>query len=723
MKKVCWFVVALLVVSPAWAVYHGWNGKGHAGRLDDVANWGISTDKFTSDDFHDPGKTKSGSENQCGCLGSGTYTIGADTYFNRMVIDKANQSAVNLDLGANTLYLIGIDGHALGATAAGNGTSYYVTSGTLCVPLQHNGSDTLDNAYAGLPRSATDSALHDASLFAKGATAVLDLKKAMLDWGTNNVIGAVDGGTLKACTLEMSVAKQSRGNRYYFANGGKLKNPYANPTKDQLCLNFAFGGTADEHRYEFAEGGTVEGYERFSIDGGTGFEVRFTGADTDVTFNTTNGNSTLLMTGTRNLLSVQDGAKLRVTNSLNSAGRARIWVNGSGNVIRASGAGSLMQFHNNGNLIGQYGTSGHLVHVTDHAEIRMAGIHLGQGGSKSKQTPAANNRLLVDNHGVFRDWDTLVVGYGADFTCCSNRMDVSDGGTVYANRIYVGQDTNGVDNVADVGAGGTVNVAVDMMVGYYGHRNALDVHDGGCLNVTKDFFVGYRGGATNRVVFRDGARASVGGLFATGTSAQFGCTSDNVIEIRSGAEVTAGNVAFYCSNSCVTVENALLCATNGGTNVIGFQIPWYNERDWNCHLILSGTNPVVRTLSRNATAYGNHAFGVRRGGKVTFVVPKGGYVEPPLQAPNGRLGIFDNAKGDVPEICFDLSELDEGRTETVLTRSKELYITPLAMNRLQANLRAAVDARFGATTPCRVKTTNSELRITVGMKGAAVIVR
>jgi len=722
MRVLCVVFACLLAVSPAWAVYHGWGGTGQAGRLDDVANWGISASTFSSDDFHDPSKTVSGSENQCGGLPSGTYTIGADTYFNRMVMDQSGK-AVNFDLGAHTLYLVGLDGQALGATLVANNATLAVTSGTLCVPLRHNGADATANAYVGLPRHSGDSTLHDATVWAQGTSAVLDLRLAKLNWGTNNVIGAVDGGTLKAYTNEMNVAAGSRSNRFYFARGGKLKNPYANPKPDQLSCNFTFSGTADGHRYEFADGGTQEGYERFAISGGTGFEVRFTGADTDVTFDTTNSATVLTMTGTHNLLTALDGAKLRVTNSLSSNGRARIWVNGDGNVIRSSGVGSLIQFFNAGNLIGQYGTMNHLVHVTDHGEMQMAGTRLGQGG-KSKNEPAAKNRLLVEESGVFRDSSTLVVGYGDGFTCCSNRMDVLSGGTVYANSIQIGFTANAVENAADIGAGGTARVAGDMIVGYSGDRNALMVHDGGYLAVGGNLYVGYSGSRTNTVAFRDGARVTVGGVLGIGTANdKLGLTSGNLLTIASGAEVSANQFIVYSSNNCVKVENARVCVTNEATNAYGFQLPWYNDRDWNAHLILSGTNPVVRSMSGGAAAYNNYALGIRRGGKVTFVVPADGYREPPLQAPNGRIGFFDNGKGDVPDICFDLTNLKDGITETVLTRSKELYVSKSAMSRLQANLRSAVDARFGASTPCRVAAENGELRIRVGRRGLALIFR
>ena len=68
-------------------------------------------------------------------------------------------------------------------------------------------------------------------------------------------------------------------------------------------------------------------------------------------------------------------------------------------------------------------------------------------------------------------------------------------------------------------------------------------------------------------------------------------------------------------------------------------------------------NPVVRSeTTYNAN---NYALAFRRSGKIRFVVPEFGYVEPPLQTTEGRLGLF-NDKGDVPCV-FDVSACNPNR--------------------------------------------------------------
>ena len=314
----------------------------------------------------------------------------------------------------------------------------------------------------------------------------------------------------------------------------------------------------------------------------------------------------------------------------------------------------------------------------------MPNTHIGQGGSPTN--PAKGNVVRVTTGGTFTDSLTLQVGYGAENpltngTVCSNRLEVASGGTVNATTLQIGQATNSWGNVVDV-ADGTVNVKNNLIFGKWGYDNRMKVHDGG--------------------------KVTVGGTFKWGLN-ESGVASNNVMEGLSGGEVVAKEFIPYGTNHTLVVSNGTIRTRNEKSH--GIQLPWYNnDRDWDFTLEIAGTNPVLRAEGTPSSAY---VFAIRRGAKVIFRVPRTGYMEPPLQAPNGRMGLFDDDNGNFPDVQFDVSACGMHSVRTVIAEGNPLWIKPTTLTRMQANL----------PENCKLKVADNKLTLTVNEFGTQIIIR
>ena len=96
-----------------------------------------------------------------------------------------------------------------------------------------------------------------------------------------------------------------------------------------------------------------------------------------------------------------------------------------------------------------------------------------------------------------------------------------------------------------------------------------------------------------------------------------------------------------------------------------------------------------------------------------FRVPRDGYVEAPLQAPNGRLSIFDDANGNIPDIRFDVSACGTHPVRCVIAEGNPLQINPVTFAQMQANL----------PENCKLKQEGNRLVLTVNEFGTQIIFR
>ena len=629
-----------------------------------------------------------------GGLRTGYYTLSSDLVTGRIVIDNGIQTTV-FDLGeGRTMTLIGQGGNspALGATGAGSGGTVQLKSGTILLPATYTGVTTYP--YLGLPRAsqATDSWGHDQMFIVGGGptAALLDLGGVNLRWGTNNWLVVTNNGCV-AVKGSGTLLADSSGHATATRNGIRVTDGgvYSN-SQAGVVLPFELFGRASStgNVFEVTNGGRIEGWERFDLKVSAGNVLAFRGEATHQVFNVTNANSTGAIRGTGTRLEVTDGAKLDILSG-STYGRGRIWLgldqNQCSNVLHVADAGSRFTCESiNGCLIGQSCSEGNRVEVSNGAEVAMPNTHIGQGGTPAN--PAKGNVVRVTTGGTFTDSQTLQVGFGAENPAtngqaCSNRLEVASGGVVNATTLQVGQATNSWGNVVDV-ADGTVNVANNLIFGKWGHDNRMRVHDGG--------------------------KVTVGGTFKWGLN-ESGVASNNVMEVLSGGEVIAKEFIPYGTNHTLVVSNGTIRTRNEKAH--GIQLPWYNnDRDWDFTLEVTGTNPVLRAEGTPSSAY---VFAIRRGAKVLFRVPRDGYVEPPLQAPNGLFGIFDDGKGNIPDLRFDVSACGMHPVRCVIAEGNPLQISTAVMNLMRANL----------PENCKLKVADDKLILTVNEFGTQIIFR
>ena len=627
-----------------------------------------------------------------GGLSTGYYTLSSDLVTGRIVMDNGVKTTV-FDLGeGRTMTLIGVSSsHAIAATGPGSGGTVQLKSGTILLPATYTGVTTYP--YLSLPRSSasTDSYGHDLTFIVGGGStaALFDLGGVNLHWGTNNWLVVTNNGCV-AVKGSGTLLADSNGHATATRNGIRVTDGgvYSN-SQVGVVLPFELFGKANStgNVFEVTNGGRLEGWERFDLKASAGNMLAFRGAATHQIFNVTNKNSTCAIRGTGTRLEVTDGAVLDILSG--EFKRGRIWLGlGEGqcsNVLHVAGAGSRFTCAaTDGCLVGQSCSEGNRVEVCDGAEVSMPNTHIGQGGTPAK--PAKGNVVRVATGGTFTDSQTLQVGFGAENPAtngqaCSNRLEVASGGVVNAGTLQIGQATNSWGNVVDV-ADGTVNVNNNLIFGKWGHDNRMRVHDGG--------------------------KVTVGGTFKWGLN-ESGVASNNVMEVLSGGEVVAKEFIPYGTNHTLVVSNGTIRTTNAKAN--GIQLPWYNNsRDWDFTLEVAGTNPVLRAEGTPSSAY---VFAIRRGAKVLFRVPRTGYVEPPLQAPNGKFGIFDDDNGNFPDLRFDVSACGMHPVRTVIAEGNPLWVKPSTLSLMQANL----------PENCKLKVADDKLILTVNEFGTQIIFR
>ena len=655
-------------------------------------------DAFTKsidwDDTLQFGTSSSTYDANLGGLRTGYYTLSSDLVTGRLVIDSRANPTTVFDLGeGHTMTLIGLSSsHALAATGPGSGGTVQLKSGTILLPATYSGVTTYP--YLSLPRAsqASDSYGHDLTFIVGGgsSTALLDLGGVNLRWGTNNWLIVTNNGCV-AVKGSGTLLADSGGHATATRNGIRVTDGgvYLNSQGGEV-LPFELFGKANStgNVFEVTNGGRLEGWERFDLKVSAGNVLAFRGAATHQVFNVTNANMTCTIRGTGTRLEVTDGAKLDILSGT-TYGRGRIWLgldkNQCSNVLYVAGTGSRFSCESiNGCLVGQSCSEGNRVEVCNGAEVIMPNTHIGQGGTP--EYPAKGHVVRVTSGGTFSDAQTLQVGYGAENpltngNVCSNRLEVASGGTVNASTLQVGQATNSWGNVVDV-ADGTVNVTNNFIFGKWGYDNRMKVHDGG--------------------------KVTVGGMFKWGLN-ESGVASNNVMEVLSGGEVVAKEFIPYGTNHTLVVSNGTIRTRNVKAN--GIQLPWYNnDRDWDFTLEVVGTNPVLRAEGTPSATY---VFGIRRGANVLFRVPRTGYVEPPLQAPNGKLGIFDDDNGNFPDVRFDVSACGMHPVRTVIAEGNPLWIKPTTLTRMQANL----------PENCKLKVADNKLTLTVNEFGTQIIIR
>lgn len=417
-----------------------------------------------------------------------------------------------------------------------------------------------------------------------------------------------------------------------FANGGIWQNASASPT----LLTLTFGGTANGHRVEFVDGGKPSGFFGFNISGGNGFRTIFSGADTKVKLE--DATVVSYLDGVSNRFEVLNGAQVRLSND-NSKGKARFWLGtgtvSHGNVIRVDGEGSLLELPASGTLVGQHSGQGNGFEVSNHGEAIVNSVHIGQGEWTSAEqanpktyVQADHNYMTVSSGGKLTDIGSMYVGFGGA-PLCDSRLTVVSDGVVSNQTMCVGNNANANSNVVRVADGGRLLTKGNVYLAYgnpcsQGNRLTVGT-DGTCV---------------------------AGGDLTIGTEASCktlaGASAGNVFEVLSnGVCEVGGRFVDYGRDTVLRVNGGVL-------RVKGMIIlPYYNDGNTNLTVEISGAAPkIVSDSDLDYTVMQKgYAFSFRKWTHIKFKIPKQGWAEPPLQAPNGEIGIFGSSV-----LEFDLDE-------------------------------------------------------------------
>lgn len=627
----------------------------------------------------------SGTDNQWKMNVAGHYFLLSDWTLNGMILDEGVLGRVYyFDFAADrTLTIQGASRHAIATNGAKN-QRLDITGGTVLITEENwkTGEDNL--ALIAPQRAKTNTAGENIVIAAynRDATSNVRIKTPMIrvGWGKDNWFVASNKAEVTVGVCDVGAYGPGNGNGILVDSGATMT--FTNET----TLLIGAASTSTSNRFIVSNGGKIAGCQRLEIKGGAGNILAFRGTGTDVTFSGASAKS--IIEGSGLTLEVSEGAKFTMEGV-----QGRIWMGTAsghaGNTIAVSGEGSVFQAKGTGFLVGQNAARNQRVIVSDGARAEFASIHVGHGGQAA--APVRDNLLRVE-HGVVVDSDITYVG-GAKGAGTGN--EYSSG-----NRLEI--------------VGGIVSNAA-LYVGYfaYSKSNSVDIA-GGCLRSTGDVFCNFSG-TGSAVTVRDGGELDVGGRFFAGLHDQNSTASgsDARVEVLSGGSLcAASHVMFHGTNGTLVVSNGVVEA--GGE----IQLPYYFAPDRGMRVVLAGTNPVIRSSA--AYVKTSYAFGTRYDAQFHFVVPQGGFVEPPLQTVEGRLGIF-NTETDTP-FTFDFSACDLQKPfETVLARAQgegELYVADGMMDKINAAIPSV-----GGRKVARVRRVGNELRLLVGFKGMAIIFR
>lgn len=655
-----------------------------------------------------------GYDSNLGGLRTGTYFLNSDIVVGRYVIDVTGGVRPVLELGeGRTLTILGKNTkkyydelHALSATGSGSGSVTQLKSGTILLPATYDTADTAAFGVLAIPRGPTGGNVAKDVTFLVGggeSPAVLDAQEIRIRYGTNNWVVVTNNGLVKVSSSGTKLFDDDLYDRnssiypsYTNAIHAALRNGirvtdggvYSNSTPSAGTKLELFGyPESSGNSFEVVNGGCLAGWRSFYLEASSGNTFAFRGSATRQIFD---ANTPCQVQGYGSRLEITDGAQLTLKDSeKNSSGRLWFGTGGCSNVVLVAGAGSVFTCESSGTLLGQKNTEGNVLEVRDGATFNVNGLQIGREGTAT--TPAKGNVLRVVDEGVYKDDSgSLIVGYGDDKKAgceysCSNRLEVATGGSVSIKQyLYICYGSNSWDNVVDV-SDGDVDVKGTVRFCFNGRSGFMSVRDGGKVSVGNAFQYGQEPGTI---------------------------ASNCVMEVLSGSEV-AVHSEFIVSgqNNRLVVSNGTICTAS--TTARGIQLTSGRTagRDKDFSLVIAGTNPVIRAGSELSGA--EPALSIRGDAVVDFIVPDGGYIEAPLQAPVGKLGIMKDTSGNVPALRFHVEDCGRDHIRCVIAEGESLAI--------DQDVLAA--ARAALPSNCRLSVTGNQMTLRVNPYGSRIVVR
>jgi uncharacterized repeat protein (TIGR03803 family)/T5SS/PEP-CTERM-associated repeat protein len=293
--------------------------------------------------------------------------------------------------------------------------------------------------------------------------------------------------------------------------------------------------------------------------------------------------------GSANTLAITNGGQV-----VNSSGYLGYYTGSSNNVVLVTGPGSVWSSSSSGRFcVGYNGASNQLTVANGGQVVNSNDVYVGFESS------ADNNAVLVTGPGsVWNDVANLHVGwYGV-----GNQLTVTNGGTVFANHLFVARNAGGSGTLTL--AGGTVNidvlVATNGGVGVVAFNSGTLISNGTIVSNALTFAVGDGVNAATFQITAGGVLHSfANGLEIRNNASLTGCgtVSGNVV-VDSGGTVLAncgGNLNF----TGTVTNNGTISAVSGTT--LNFFGPTVNNGT------INGANGAIRfysTFQNNGTVTG-----------------------------------------------------------------------------------------------------------------------
>ena len=161
---------------------------------------------------------------------------------------------------------------------------------------------------------------------------------------------------------------------------------------------------------------------------------------------------------------------------------------------------------------------------------------------------------------------------------------------------------------------------------------------------------------------------------------------------------------MYGQDHALVLSNGIIEVTHGITLPSGD-----SAVDVGMLLVFGGTNPVLRVEGESSSIR------ICSDTVVMFQVPECGYVQPPLQAPNGVVSIGGAPGVHVPELLFDVPQDIRGTMHCVLAEGSAMEIDDAVIERACESLPE--------NCLLRVSADRRKLILTINPKGFCVRVR
>jgi hypothetical protein len=339
----------------------------------------------------------------------------------------------------------------------------------------------------------------------------------------------------------------------------------------------------------------------------------------------------------------------------NTGGGIRVGIYGNRNTVVISNAYVCPA----GNLsAGEYGSENSLSLYGDGTETRVAGLIFGGNAEAHKNTLRLSGCVITNTGGFGNN--------GAE-----NRIEIANGSKIWSGG-HVGGTAAGVSNVLNLTGGSFFSATTAFNFGNVSSFNTMIVDNSAFIASNVTFCLGYTEGTANSNTL---AVINNGYLYAY--RLRIGDRGSYNTLIISNSTVHAG------SNNCT--------------------IPYQNGISTNNQMVFIGTNCLLKSEADIC---------IRSGTTLTFVIPRGGYAEPPIQT------LADTAKNinidPTTRIVLDLTEFARGGGgEQVLARTDNNFsISETTLSLLNAQI---------APQQCALEIVGKELILHTPHTGGTVI--